>query len=87
MATEPTTRASLLIRLKAPRDERAWTEFVEIYEPLIHRLARARGVEALDADDLAKDFYRASPAPSSNGISTPPGARSAAWLSRIAPTC
>ena len=43
MGAVPPTRASLLVRLKAPRDERAWIEFVEIYEPLIHRLARPKG--------------------------------------------
>ena len=58
MAAVPSTRASLLVRLKPPRDERAWVEFVEIYEPLIHRLARARGVQEADADDLAQDVFR-----------------------------
>ena len=57
MVTVPPTRASLLVRLKSPRDERAWTEFVENYEPLIHRLARARGVQGADADDLAQDVF------------------------------
>ncbi len=59
MSAVPPTRASLLIRLKPPRDERAWIEIVEIYEPLIHRLARARGVQEADADDLAQDVFRA----------------------------
>ncbi len=58
MAAVPPTRTSLLVRLKAPRDERAWIEFVEIYEPLIHSLARAKGVQEADADDLAQDVFR-----------------------------
>jgi hypothetical protein len=30
MVETPNTRASLLIRLRDPRDERAWSEFVDI---------------------------------------------------------
>jgi len=37
-----------LVRLKVPRDERAWVEFVEIYEPLIYRLARRKGLQEAD---------------------------------------
>jgi hypothetical protein len=33
MDETPTTRASLLLRLADPRDERAWAEFVAIYGP------------------------------------------------------
>src|SRR5262245_6671851 len=52
------TRQSLLVRLLDPRDQAAWTEFVEIYEPLIQRLARSRGLQRADADDLAQDVFR-----------------------------
>ena len=41
---EPTTRRSLVLRLRDPRDEAAWAEFVEIYEPLVYRLARKKGL-------------------------------------------
>ncbi len=56
---EPTTRPSLLIRLRNPMDERAWGEFVEIYGPLIHRLARRRGLQDADAADLVQEVFRA----------------------------
>ncbi len=54
MAELPTTRASLLCRVKNPRDLDAWQEFVEIYQPAIYRFARKRGLQPADADDLAQ---------------------------------
>lgn len=55
MAEVPPTRPSLLVRLRDPRDEPAWTEFVEIYEPVIYRLARRRGFQDADARELAQE--------------------------------
>ncbi len=59
MSDTPTTRPSLLVRLRDPMDGRAWSEFVEIYNPLIHRLARQRGLQEADAADLAQEVFRA----------------------------
>ena len=41
MSEWPSTRLSLLVRIRDPRDERAWTEFLAIYTPLVYRLIRA----------------------------------------------
>jgi RNA polymerase sigma-70 factor (ECF subfamily) len=59
MADSPETRASLLVRIRDPRDERAWAEFAAIYAPLVRRLARARGLQEADAADLSQDVLRA----------------------------
>ncbi len=59
MTDSPATRQSLLARLKDPRDERAWAEFVAIYTPLIERLARARGLQSADAADLVQEVFGA----------------------------
>jgi RNA polymerase sigma-70 factor (ECF subfamily) len=59
MSEPPATRPSLLVRLRDPQDERAWEEFVEIYGPLVHRLARRRGLQDADASDLAQEVFRA----------------------------
>lgn len=49
-----TTRASLLIRVRNPADSQAWEEFVALYRPLLVRYARARGLDANDAEDVAQ---------------------------------
>jgi RNA polymerase sigma-70 factor (ECF subfamily) len=57
LANAPTTRYSLLVRLEDRQDERAWGEFVRIYEPVILRLAQARGFQAADAADITQEVF------------------------------
>jgi RNA polymerase sigma factor (sigma-70 family) len=59
MADLPPTRASLLLRLRDPRDGAAWREFVELYAPLVHGYARKRGLQDADAADLCQEVLRA----------------------------
>ncbi len=54
MDSQPTTRKSLLHRLQGSRDESAWGEFVLIYEPLLMRLMRSRGLQENDARDTTQ---------------------------------
>lgn len=54
MNSIPETRASLLIRVRDPADQTAWHEFVEIYRPVILRLARQKGMQPADAEDVAQ---------------------------------
>lgn len=55
MQNAPETRASLLLRMRESQDEQAWQDFVEIYGPLITRLARRYGLQAADASDVSQD--------------------------------
>ncbi len=80
----PSTRASLLIRLRDPQDERAWAEFVELYRPLVRRLARRRGLQEADADDLAQDVFRAVASAIGRFECDPARGSFRAWLSTIA---
>lgn len=50
----PDTRASLLLQLQAGDDQEAWQEFVTLYRPIIYRLARKRGLQDADAQDLSQ---------------------------------
>src|SRR5207253_6141731 len=53
------TRASLLVRLRDPRDEAAWGQFVELYAPLVYGYARKQGLQDADAADLSQDVLSA----------------------------
>ena len=52
--SEPQTRPSLMLRLRDPRDQQAWTRFVSIYEPLLMKLMRQRGLQEADARDVTQ---------------------------------
>lgn len=51
---EPETRASLIAGLTDPAAEEVWTEFVGLYRPLVYRVARARGLQDADAEDVTQ---------------------------------
>ena len=59
MPPSPETRPSLVVRLGSVRDEAAWTEFLEIYEPLILRLLRRHGLQDSDARDVCQQVLMA----------------------------
>jgi len=56
---EPETRPSLMLRLRDPLDQQAWTQFVTIYEPLVLRMLRQRGLQEADARDVTQQVVLA----------------------------
>ena len=52
------TRPSLLLRVRDHRDDDSWSEFVEIYGPLIHRYALSRGVHRDTVPDVVQDVLK-----------------------------
>ncbi len=56
---EPTTRHSLVFRLRDLDDEKAWAEFVQLYEPLVFRIVKGKGLQDADAQDLCQELFRA----------------------------
>jgi RNA polymerase sigma factor (sigma-70 family) len=55
MADSPTTRPSLLVRIRDARDGQAWSQFVTAYAPLIYAYGRRQGLQDADAADLTQD--------------------------------
>lgn len=52
------TRASLLFRIRDPKDALAWSEFVRLYAPLLHAYGLKNGLQDSDAADMTQDTLR-----------------------------
>ena len=59
MANMPDTRDSLIMQVQNPANREAWEQFSSIYRPVVYRLARTRGLQDADADDLAQQVLTA----------------------------
>src|SRR5882672_1880358 len=59
MTLSPTTRASLLFRLRDSQDHEAWVEFVSLYEPVAYRLLRRHGLQDADAREVMQELLMA----------------------------
>lgn len=55
MVSNPDTRYTLIGKLKDSADAQAWSEFAAIYQPVIFRLAIAKGLQHADAADLTQE--------------------------------
>jgi RNA polymerase sigma-70 factor (ECF subfamily) len=50
----PETSQSLIARVKDLEDAAAWAEFLGIYRPVVYRMARRRGMQDADAQDVTQ---------------------------------
>lgn len=82
-ARDADTRETLLARLEDQSDRDAWDQFSALYAPVIYRLARGRGMQDADAQDLTQHVLitvaRAIPRCQSNSD----GTRFRRWLRRV----
>ncbi len=53
----PETSHSLIARVSDPSDAASWAEFLAIYQPVIFRMARRRGLQIADAQDVLQQVF------------------------------
>ena len=52
------TRQTLLLRLRDPADDTSWTEFAEIYTPMLYGYCKKRDIKHADTADIVQDVMR-----------------------------
>ena len=83
MTEFPETQSLLLANIQSLENRDAWTEFVQIYRPVIYRMARRRGMQDSNAQDLAQDVL-VRVAKSIERWEPQPGVRFRHWLRKVA---
>jgi len=53
----PETNHSLISRVKNLGDGVSWAEFLRIYQPVVYRMAKRRGLQDADADDVVQQVF------------------------------
>jgi RNA polymerase sigma-70 factor, ECF subfamily len=79
----PETRDSLLVQVQDPANREAWELFARIYRPVIVRIARARGLQHADAQDLSQQVLMAVASAIGDWEKRDESTRFRHWLSRV----
>jgi RNA polymerase sigma-70 factor (ECF subfamily) len=79
----PETRDSLLVQVRSPANREAWDQFALIYRPVIYRLARGKGLQDADAQDLAQRVLMAVASAIGRWEKSGESVRFRHWLRRV----
>jgi RNA polymerase sigma-70 factor, ECF subfamily len=83
MSQWPETSESLILRIRDPQDALAWSQFMAIYEPVVYRLSRRRGLQHADAEDLCQQVFLSVAKAVETWESHEEGPRFRNWLGRV----
>lgn len=83
MTEFPETQSLLLANIRSLENREAWEDFVLLYRPVIYRMARRRGMQDSDAQDLSQDVLLRI-ARSFENWESQPGVRFRHWLRKVA---
>jgi RNA polymerase sigma-70 factor (ECF subfamily) len=80
----PDTQPSLIARVKDLGDGASWAEFLGIYQPIVFRMARRRGMQEADALDVMQQVFLSIARSIENWTAEEGRPPFRAWLSTIA---
>ncbi len=83
MSQWPETSESLILRIRDPQDALAWSQFMAIYEPVVYRLSRRRGLQHADAEDLCQQVFLSVARAVGKWEAQRDGVRFRNWLGRV----
>ncbi len=84
MTDFPETRTSLIAQIRSPQDREAWDQFVIMYRPVIYRMARRRGMQDADAQDLVQTVLIRVAGAIQGWEKSSPETKFRHWLRRVA---
>ncbi len=79
----PETRDSLLLQVQDPANREAWDRFVAVYQPVIFRIALARGLQHADALDLVQQVLMSVAGSVESWERKDETSKFSHWLSRV----
>ena len=84
MAEFPETNHSLIARVQDLDDGASWTEFLGIYQPVVFRMARKRGLQDADSHDVVQQVFVSISRAIGRWEESPDKPPFRAWLATIA---